>query len=180
MTDQAAADSPTPNKELLAGARGGSIYVVNTAPERRMITKISGDAGKYKTEIVTDYQNITKFAEEIRQYSAREAGVKTEGSPTEFADLDDEPWLQQLLITAWTQVAQYYTSCDDEDRQEAMQVMTALSAMITDDESDDAAGDTFTCEFCQRTFASQGAAVKHLSTVHAAREKSTKMKTERD
>jgi len=181
VTDQAAADSPTPDKEILAGSRGGSMYVVNTAPERRSVTKISGTPGNFKTEVVSDFQGISNFTDEIRQYSARLAGVKTEGSPTEFADLDDDPWLQQLLITAWTQVAQYYSNCDEEDRPEAIQVMNALSAMIADDESDDAAaGNTFTCEYCQRNFASEGAALNHLANVHAAREKETKMKTERD
>lgn len=180
MTDQAAADSPTPDKQLLAGARGGSMYVVDTTPERRSVTKVTGEPGNFQIEQVSDYQSISKFTDEIRQYSAKPF-VKTEGSPDEFADLDDDPWLQQLLITAWTQVAQYYSNCEPEDRTEAKQVMTALSAMIADDESDDtAAGNTFTCEYCQRNFASESAALNHLANVHAAREKETKMKTERD
>lgn len=181
MTDQAAADSPTPDKEILAGSRGGSMYVVNNTPERRSVTKISGTPGNFKTEVVTDFQGISNFTDEIRQYSARLAGVKTEGSPTEFADLDDDSWLQQLLITAWTQVAQYYSNCEEDDRAPAVAIMNSLSKMIADDESGDtAAGNTFTCEYCSRNFASEGAALKHLSNVHAAREKETKMKTERD
>lgn len=175
----------TPYKEILAKGQGsagilGSMYAISTAPERRSVTKISGGPGAYKTEVVTDYNDIEKIMEEIRTYSAREAGVKTVGSPDEFADRDDEPYLQQLLISAWSQIAQYYTNCDDEDKSEAMAVMNQISAMIADDESDDAAGNTFTCEYCQRNFATEGAAISHLSNVHAAREKETKMKTERD
>lgn len=187
MADEAAADSVTPYKEILAmadksgvGGLLGSIYAVNTAPERRSVTKISGGPGNYKTELVTDYNGITKMVDEIRQYSARQVGVKTEGSPEEFADLDDDGWLQQLLITAWTQVAQYYSNCEEDDRSAARGVMNSLSAMIAGNDDDTAAGNTFTCEYCQRNFASEGAAIKHLSTVHSAREKETKMKTERD
>lgn len=180
MADQAAADSPTPDKEILAGARGGSMYTVDNTPERRSVTKISGEPGNYKIERVTDYQAIEKMTDEIRQYSAKLAGVKVEGSPADLADLDDEPYLQQLLISVWAQLAQYYSACDDEDKKEALAVMNSVSAMIADDESDDAAGNTFTCEYCSRDFASEDAAVKHLATVHSAREKETKMKNERD
>ena len=180
MTDRAAADSPTPDKEILAGSRGGSMYVVNNTPERRSITKITGEPGNFQIEQVSDYQGIADFTDEIRQYSAKPF-VKTEGSPDEFADLDDEPYLQQMLITAWVQLAQYYSACEDDDKPEALASMNAISKMIADDESDDsAAGNTFTCEYCSRSFASQDAAVKHLANVHAAREKETKMKTERD
>lgn len=179
MADQAAADSPTPDKQIAAGARGGSMYTVDTTPERRSVTKISGEPGSYKIERVTDYQSIEKMTDEIRQYSAKPF-VKTEGSPDEFADLDDDPYLQQMLISAWVQLAQYYSACDDEDKSEALAAMNAVSKMIADDESDDAAGNTFTCQYCQRDFASEDAAVKHLANVHAAREKETKMKTERD
>ena len=180
MADQAAADSPTSAKQILAGSHGGSMYTVNTAPERRSVTKISGEPGNYKIEVVSDYQAIEKITDEIRTYSAREAGVKTVGSPDEFADLDDEPYLQQMLISAWVQLAQYYSACDDEDKKEALDAMNAVSAMIADDESDDAAGNSFTCQYCQRDFASQDAAIKHLASVHSAREHETKMKTERD
>jgi hypothetical protein len=155
------------------------MYTVDTTPERRSITKITGEPGNYQIERVTDYQGIEKFTDEIRQYSAKPF-VKTEGSPDEFADLDDEPYLQQMLISAWVQLAQYYSACDDEDKSEALAAMNAVSKMISDDESDDAAGNTFTCQYCHRNFATEAAAIQHLANVHAAREKETKMKTERD
>lgn len=170
MADKAAADSPP--------SRGGSIYAINTTPERRSVTKITGEPGNYQIEVVSDYQAIEKITDEIRTYSAREAGVKTVGSPDEFADLDDEPYLQQMLISCWAQLAQYYSACEDDDKPDALKAMNMVSSMISD--SDMAAGNTFTCQYCQRDFASQDAAIKHLASVHSAREHETKMKTERD
>ena len=183
MADQAAADSVTPYKEILAKTMGtagvlGSIYAIDVAPERRSVTRVSGEPGNYKTERVTDFNEISKVLEEIRTYSAREAGVKTVGSPDEFAYTD--PGENSYLIQAWQSVAMYFAVSDEsDDKTAAMAIMQSISALLADAD-DTAAGNTFTCEYCDRNFASQDAAIKHLSNVHAAREQETKMKTERD
>lgn len=187
MADQAAADSVTPYKEILsmaqtskAGGILGSMYAIDTTPERRSVTKITGEPGSYKTERVTDFNEVAAVADEIRQYSAKLAGVKTEGSPADLADLDDGPGLQQYLINAWQSLAMYFSMCDDEDRTDAVAAMNAISAMITDDESDDAAGNSFSCPQCKRNFSTQQGLINHLKQVHASREKQNKMTTETD
>lgn len=91
------------------------------------------------------------------------------------SDADDTPEEQELLQLAWSALAQYVTTCDDDDRQKAIVTLGMVASLISGDGDDEreSAAETWTCLYCpNRTFASEGALAAHLSSVHADENKS--------
>lgn len=178
----------------------GSMYAFDTtAPERRRVVKITGDATSgYVSEVVSDYKVIDSVLDEIKQVSDKLAGVKQVGRPDDIADGDDPPEQQALLMQAWQAMALYLANADDTDTEPAMQILKMVSNLmsgpgtnvdqpaaagsfgLTSRASLDVAETTYDCPQCSRDFASEQGLINHLKNIHAAREKQTTNKTESD
>lgn len=170
-----------------------------TAPERRRLVKITGSPEDgFKTELVSDYNEIMSLLDEDRVYSDKQAGVKIVGGGVDSADADDPPEQQMLLMQAWQAMALYLSNADDTDQEPAMQILKMVSNLMSGSGSDvdqppaagafglvsramlDISGNTYDCPQCSRDFASEQGLINHLKQLHAAREKQTTMRTEND
>lgn len=187
-----------------AAARGenaGSIFAgPGPTPERRSTTTITGEPGSFQENQGTDYNKVADLGpgEEIKQVSDKLAGVKQVGRPDDFADSDDSPDAQQYLMQAWQAMALYLATTDPEDQSAAMQVLKAISDLMSDNSepnqpqptgafgttsyasADMAAANTYDCPQCSRDFSTQQGLINHLKQIHATREKQTKMQTVSD
>lgn len=98
---------------------------------------------------------------------------------TQFADADDTPQEQKLLQTAWNALAQYVTTCDDDDKLNALMALSVVADLISGAGDDENSAETWSCQFCPgRKFSTEGGLASHLGSVHADENKKTAIKPE--
>lgn len=94
----------------------------------------------------------------------------------EHADADDTTKEQQLLMTAWQSLVSYVSTCDDDDRQNALVALQWVANLITGagDDEDGAAAESWSCLYCPgRKFSTEQGLASHMGSVHSDEEKST-------
>lgn len=104
----------------------GSIYAMVTAntPEYRKIIKIEMTPDGPQSKVVQDYKLVKSISDMVSKAMA------------ETADSDDTPQEQQLLMSAWQALAMYLSTCDDEDKAPALQVLKMVSNLMSDGPDD--------------------------------------------
>lgn len=91
----------------------------------------------------------------------------------EKADADDTPQEQELLQLAWSSLAHYVMTCDDDDRQKGLVALQLVASLISGAGDHESAAETWSCLYCpNRKFSSEGALAAHLASVHADENKS--------
>jgi hypothetical protein len=140
--------------------------------ERRKIIKITRENGVVTSEVVKDYDQL---------YSDEQSAL--EKAFADAADSDDTPQEQEYLMQAWTAMAMYLANSDDEDKADAIAVLQAIGAMISDDDSSNGPDpnkpgafnfsprnekSAMDCPHCDRAaFATPGGLANHVKTVHS-------------
>lgn len=162
----------------------GDVFAVYgpSTPTWRKIVKVEGtQEGGFVTSVVQDYTLDKAIADAIQKAWS-----------DEFADADDTPDEQQLLMTAWQALATYASTCDDEDKAGALIALKFVSNLMAGGEADGPlptgtfgvtqqwAATEYSCPKCTRNFSTEQGLIGHLAKLHNQREHQTTNKTETD
>lgn len=121
MTEEAAVMGSTSKDTIYA-------QVGSSTPEYRRIIKVEWTAKGPVSTVVQDYKvsrDVSALIEDAMLDLA-----------DELADDDDSPEEMRLLMSAWQALAMYLSSCDDEDKEGALQALKMVSAMMNNGNDD--------------------------------------------